>query len=207
MKTSPCAHCDQPFAVPNTGRPKKFCSVRCRVANHRRAKKAKGGLYVPDELAVADRWVRHKRKRPLTVEGRSASVTDPETWASLEDARESQVGDGLGFVTGEGIGCVDLDGVIDAKGVLHPSARWLLAQLPETWVEVSPSGRGLHVWGLLPEGRGRVLKFEGISVEVYSRGRYLTVTGVPFVQRDGFGECVAAPARLADLAGSLDFLL
>lgn len=91
-------------------------------------------------------------------------------------ARASKVGHGLGFVLGEGVGCIDLDGVL-VDGGLVPAAVDLLASLPKTWVEISPSGKGLHVWGLLPEGPGRVMVRDGISVERYSRGRYITVTG------------------------------
>lgn len=198
MKASTCRHCRKRFDVPTTGRPKKFCSGKCRVASHRLAKREKAGLAVPDGLATQKRWVRHKSKRPLTVTGRAASVTSPRTWSSLKAARESDVGDGLGFVLGDGIGCIDLDDVFDGRGRLDPAAKWLLAELPETWVEVSPSGKGLHIWGFLPEGRGRVVKRRGVSVEVYSQGRYMTVTGV------SYGD---APVRLADLSEFVDFVL
>jgi primase-polymerase (primpol)-like protein len=42
---------------------------------------------------------------------------------------------------------------------------------------VSPSGRGLHVWGRADLSRGRCLTFRGQPVEVYPSGRYMTVTG------------------------------
>lgn len=191
METRICSQCRNPFDVPNTGRPKKFCSDRCRLVNHRQLKKLRGSLAVPDEVARAKRWVRHVAKRPVTVEGRAASVSDPKSWASLLDARSSTVGDGLGFVLGDGVGCVDFDGVIDEAGVLDSRVEALLEGAPDTWVEVSPSGRGLHVWGRLPEARGRRFTHEGVSVEVYSQGRYMTVTGVPFR---------GSKPRLADLS-------
>lgn len=155
-------------------------------------KRLKKGLSVPDDLAVSPRWVRRFGKRPVTVEGESASVTNPATWAPLESAVSSEIGSGLGFVLGNGIGCIDFDDVIDAKGRLAQPVEWLLRDLPTTWVEVSPSGRGLHVWGFLPEGRGRKFRYEGVSVEVYSRDRYITVVG-----GDSFR---GAPTRLADLS-------
>jgi primase-polymerase (primpol)-like protein len=49
--------------------------------------------------------------------------------------------------------------------------------LPETYVEFSPSGRGLHVWGFGSLNRGRRFVRDGMKVEVYGDGRYLTVTG------------------------------
>lgn len=191
MATRECAQCKTRFDVPNTGRPKKFCSDRCRLVNHRQLQRAKRGLSVPSVLVEEPRWVRHIRKRPVTVEGRAASVTDPATWASLDAATASRVGDGVGFVVGGGVGCVDLDDALDSLGRVRPEAQALLDAAPNTWVEVSPSGRGLHVWGLLPEGPGRVLVVGGQQVEVYSRDRYLTVTGNRFAD---------APLQLADLS-------
>lgn len=181
-----CEFCEKPLEVASTGRPRKFCSSRCRVAAHRQRKKT---LDVPLELRRKDRWVRHKNKRPITVEWRPASVTNSDTWASFNDVVESKTGDGAGYVLGEGIGCIDLDGVIE-DGKYTETAEWLLRECPDTWVEVSPSGKGLHVWGYLPESAGSVRVLHGQSVEVYSRDRYITVTGKRFN---------GAPSTLADL--------
>lgn len=80
---------------------------------------------------------------------------------------------------GDGIGCVDLDHCL-VGGVPTAAARAFLAALPPTYIEISPSGDGLHVWGLLPEGRGRVRNVNGLSTEAYSTGRFITITGLPF---------------------------
>jgi primase-polymerase (primpol)-like protein len=108
------------------------------------------------------------------VRGAYASSTDSYSWASYSAAKSSVVGDGLGFVLGDGIACLDLDGcLVDGK----PNAL-AMKVLAETtgYVEVSPSGRGLHVWGLAPEMKG--CRRDGI--EAYSVGRYITVTGDVF---------------------------
>lgn len=172
----------------STGRPKRFCGQRCRKASNR-------SFGVPAELRQKRRWVRHLDKRPLTIGSHPASVTNPDTWASFDEAKASKAGNGLGFVLGAGIGCLDFDHVIGAKG-LHPSVRALLEELPSTWIEVSPSGDGLHVWGYLPEGGGRVFFKDGVKIERYSRGRYITVTGNRFE---------AAPLQLADLSQVLSW--
>ena len=177
MEPRTCDQCKQSFAPPNTGRPKRFCSPRCRLVNHRQAQKAKRGLSIPTEVSQQDRWVRHIRKRPVTVTGHAASVTSPSSWASLPEVLASKAGDGIGFVLGEGIGCIDLDDCFTTEGRLSPEAERILADVGSTWVEVSPSGRGLHVWGRLAEGPGRVRVFEGQKVETYSRARYMTITG------------------------------
>jgi primase-polymerase (primpol)-like protein len=128
--------------------------------------------------------VRHHRKRPITVTGRAASSTDPETWSTYTAAKSATVGHGLGFVLGDGIACLDLDHcLIDGKP--NGLAREVLARVPGAYVEVSPSGDGLHVWGTAPEQPGR--RRDGF--EVYSVGRYITVTGNVF-----------RPGRLVDLS-------
>lgn len=99
------------------------------------------------------------------------------------------------MLNGDGVVCVDLDKCIDAAGVA-PWASEILDAMPATYVEVSPSGRGLHVWGRGDMPAGRVLSVNGHNVEVYGNGRYLTVTG------NRFG---SAPSRLASLP--LDALL
>lgn len=139
------------------------------------------------------RWVRRsKRKMPLTVEGAAASSTDPGTWTTHAAAKRSRVGAGLGFVlAGDGIVCVDLDHCIDASGRLAGWARRILDRMPATFVEVSPSGTGLHIFGRGWVGRGRRIRSGDRSVEVYDRGRYIAVTGQRFE---------AAPARLADIS-------
>lgn len=181
-----CQNCGRTFTRATTGRPARFCSDRCRVYFHRSHR-------IPAELTSRPRWVRHCHKRPVTKVGRPASVTDPSTWTTFPKARASKVGDGLGFVLGEGIGCLDFDHVIH-DGVLDPPVANLIATLPATFTEVSPSGSGLHVWGRIPQAPGRVLTVDGVRVERYSQARYLTVTGQPW------GEC---PRTLADLSDTL----
>lgn len=117
-------------------------------------------------------------KVPLTVEGRYASSTKEETWSSFAEALESGAGIGIGFVLGEGIGCVDLDDAI-VDGVVQPWAQSVLDENPNTFVEVSQSGGGLHVFGLLDESPGRVIR-DGRNIEVYSVGRYIALTGNRF---------------------------
>ncbi|MFH8926384.1 bifunctional DNA primase/polymerase [Streptomyces pristinaespiralis] len=148
------------------------------------------------------RWVRHTaRKVPLTTWGRPASSTDPSTWSDFRRAHRSKVGVGCGFVLskGDGIVCLDLDHVIGRDGSLAAWAEQLLAQLPATYIEVSRSGTGLHVfgWGALP-GTGRRWTYkDGTGLEVYADGRYIAMTA---------NRWCGAPAALADLSEVLDTL-
>lgn len=122
------------------------------------------------------RWVRWSAdKVPLTIENRAASSTNPTTWTGYESALFSTAGVGVGFVLSgvDRIVCVDIDNCLDSRGRLHDWARDILADVPRTFIEVSPSGNGLHVWGFGDVHKGRRLN----GVEIYGSDRYITVTG------------------------------
>lgn len=153
----------------------KYCSGRCRVAAHRQG-------VIPLALRKLPRWVRYSRKKvPLTAVGGPASATNPVTWSTYGRVNASTFGAGVGFVlNGDGIVCMDLDGCIAPSGVVTPPVRELLRLAGSTYVEVSPSGRGLHIWGRAKLVSGRCVSFKGQPVEVYPSGRYITVTGQVF---------------------------
>lgn len=162
VRSRPCEYCGGELPV-RARRGTLYCSTRCRVGAHRRR--------VPTVLRELDRWVTYSpAKVPLTPRGRPASVTDPKTWS-----RYSAVAplDRHGFVlNGDGIVCLDLDHCL-VDGALTERARAILDGCPRTYVEVSPSGTGLHVWGRGHIEHGR--KLDG--AEVYGDGRYITITG------------------------------
>lgn len=122
------------------------------------------------------RWVRWSAEKvPKTIENCAASSTDPATWTDYASVAASNVGVGVGFVlsSDDRIVCVDLDGCLDSRGRLHAWAIPVLESVPATYVEVSPSGTGLHIWGFGDVTKGRRTK----GIEVYGSGRYITVTG------------------------------
>lgn len=160
-----CEECGEPLAIAGRGRIPRFCSTRCRVVAHRRR------AQLPAELLAAARWVRHDAKRPITATGTPASSTDPATWTDHTTAVRSRAGDGLGFVLGGGFACLDLDHCL-VDGRPDARAAAVLEQLPGAYVEISPSGDGLHVWGRAPECPGR----RRGGLEAYSAGRFITVT-------------------------------
>lgn len=146
---------------------------------------------LPDELKKVDRWVlwryernatpgKKPRKIPYSLTGRAASSTDPTTWAAL-DATETEYlfGDysGVGIVlNGDRLVGVDLDHCV-TDGIPMPAALAILEQLGANYIETSPSGTGLRALGYGPEIVGTTGEVNGINVELYSNGRYLTLTG------------------------------
>ena len=118
-------------------------------------------------------------KVPYQTNGRRASSTDPQTWGSFKSVRRAyRTGgwDGVGFVLSEDddlVG-VDLDHCRDPQtGVVEAWAQEIIDTL-DSYTELSPSRTGVHVFVRAafhsPKNR------EG-RIEIYSTGRYLTVTG------------------------------
>ncbi|GAA1485923.1 bifunctional DNA primase/polymerase [Brachybacterium fresconis] len=159
-----CEQCGGRLAV-TARRDARFCQAKCRVYAQRQR------TAIPAELRFADRWTRRVGKRPFTPMGSSAASTRPGTWSTYRDVRASKLGDGIGFMLGAGFACLDLDHCVSPDGSISELAQHALAVNPDAWVELSLSGTGLHVWGLMPEGPGR--KQHGL--EVYSKSRFIAL--------------------------------
>ena len=138
----------------------------------------------PKELQRHDQWVVWKGKKipyDPTCLNSKANVQDPYSWGSFNqaDAAYSEGGWlGVGFVlTGNGIAGIDLDKCV-VDGEPNKDALQLMADLDAPYIEYSPSGNGLRAFGFSNQSitgvRGQL---DGLSVELYTKGRYLTVTG------------------------------
>jgi putative DNA primase/helicase len=108
-----------------------------------------------------------------------ASTTDLMTWASFEEAVEALASyDGLGFVfcSADPYAGIDLDGCRDAEtGEVSEWAQKIIERASaEGYVEVSPSGTGVHI---IVEGRVRDGGMRRGPIEMYSRERFFTITG------------------------------
>ena len=139
---------------------------------------------MPLELKCYDQWVVWKDAKVLydpTRPNSKAKVNDPYSWGSFQQAEAAYSEGGwlgVGFVlTGNGIAGVDLDHcVVDGKP--ESEAMELLAELGAAYIEFSPSGNGLRAFGFAPNlSQGVKGKVGRLSVELYTTGRYLTVTG------------------------------
>ena len=162
-----CESCGRGFERRGSrGRVPRFCGQRCR----KRASRAPKAPFANDKRV----WVRASGKRPVMVDGSSASSTNPATWASFAEVQKSNAGDGFGVVLdGSGLGCYDFDNCFDG-GVLRPAVRDFIAGIayPIVYVERSMSGNGLHVF--VEAGKQRGFRRDG--VEFYTWGRFIRMT-------------------------------
>ena len=103
-----------------------------------------------------------------------------ETWSSYQNAVECVnrgLAQGIGYeFDGNGVYGVDLDHVIDSAGILMPQAREVVGQLA-SYTEISPSGTGLHIFVIAPGANVTRHRKKDFFLEIYSEGRYFTVTG------------------------------
>ena len=132
---------------------------------------------IPKELQTLRRWTRHDHKRPIMTNGMPATITDQTTWTTFAKAKASTKGDGLGFVLdGDGIAGLDLNHCV-VDGIPIPGAQAILDLLPDTYAELSPSGRGVRLFCRADVANARRFTSHGVAVQICGAGRFLTVTG------------------------------
>jgi hypothetical protein len=115
---------------------------------------------------------------------RFASSADPSSWSSYEAAvAAAAAGDGITYVLTpeDPFAAVDIDHVRDpVTGTIESWAQRLLDQATHSYVEVSPSGCGLRIWGTANGGElHRKFELNTAALELFRRTRKpLTVTGL-----------------------------
>lgn len=137
----------------------------------------------PEELKAQRKWVtwqlEDRQGKPTKVPfnpvtGKRASSTDPSTWTTFENAINASGYTGIGCIISPPFVGVDIDKVRDPQtGFTEPWAANLIREL-DSYTELSPSGRGYHVW---VKDRLAVSGTKKSRVEMYGQGRYFTVTG------------------------------
>ena len=155
---------------------------------------------IPEALKpweTAKRWVCFKieqrgngtTKPPYNPRsGYHASVSDPKTWGTYAEAVAAVSRfnlDGIGIVLGDGLFGVDIDHATDpATGKPRAEAAEIIETMG-SYTEISPSGSGFHILAsgdFKPTANKK--DFPGYSdkyaLEMYSTGKYFTVTGQTF---------------------------
>lgn len=148
-------------------------------------------FYVPSWLRDRPKWIvwrpQDTKKIPLSVVSRKAIKTNVkgQGW-TLEQAQrvvasEPKLGLGV-LLDGDGVVCVDLDDSLTESGALVEGVQELLDVLKPGYVEISPSGSGLHAFGCSDDcaHKGVNTTYNGRKVELYCRDRFITFTGRVF---------------------------
>ena len=136
---------------------------------------------IPVELRQLNQWVCANADSKVPMQANrpyAASSTNPDTWASFEDALwavEHGYYDYLGFVFNDnGIVGIDLDDAFTQDGKLSQLACDIVG-ICNSYTERSKSGRGLHIFvqGDVPfKGKNNLA-----GVEVYKTARFFIMTG------------------------------
>ena len=144
-------------------------------------------IRLPDDLTELDRWavwrMESGQKVPYRVDGRKASSTNPSDWGDFETAKRAFArgkysGLAFAFFAEDGLAGIDLDDCLDDAGELKPWAQIVVEHFFDSYMEISPSGKGVKIWvrGSLPANVAQV-KFGDGGIELYDHARYFTVTG------------------------------
>lgn len=163
------------------------------ITGQRKGRKKGGNMdqyaSIPADLKSLKQWVcfklepNEKKGKPDKIPynprtGYRAKANDPGTWADYDaaiNALNAGGYDGIGFEFAGGIFGVDLDHVITQDGI-DAAAQDIIETL-DSYTEYSPSGTGVHILckGTIPPGERKAG-----SAEMYSHGRFFTVTGKAF---------------------------
>jgi putative DNA primase/helicase len=150
---------------------------------------ADGWRNIPEALKAYPAWVCWRyvhrgeklTKIPFIAQGgprRKAKVNDPTTWRTFDEAvKYASRFAGIGIMLDDGLAGADLDDSMNGDGTPKPWAATILCEL-DSYSEISPSGTGVKVlfFGEIPEGGNRK-KVEDGEIELYSHGRFFTLTG------------------------------
>ncbi len=147
---------------------------------------------IPAQLTERPQWVcwrleerEGKETKVLYTPGtgRRARSNDLMTWRTFEEALaayeagEPVAYDGIGFVfcSADPFVGIDLDGCRDPEtGEVARWARKIISSVREGYIEISPSGTGIHI---IVEGTVRGGGMRKGKAEMYSCGRFFTITG------------------------------
>ena len=147
---------------------------------------------IPAEMRALKQWACYrtytaqdgKRKKVIIspVNGKFAKCDEPETWTTFEHATrycERYRYEGLTFALTKGITFIDIDHAVnkDTGEILSKEARELLSIFPDTYVESSVSGTGIHiiVKGSMPNDA--LKRNDNKGLEMYDTKRFVCMTG------------------------------
>jgi putative DNA primase/helicase len=125
-------------------------------------------------------WKPQRRGEAVAKVPIIGTVDDPATWLAFGEAshRAARLGGGIGFALGDGWAGFDFDDAVADDGTIHAAAARALNRL-ESYAELSPSGKGIHI--LIRAALDRPYKLKASDSlpkrECYDSRRFFTVSG------------------------------
>ena len=116
------------------------------------------------------------KKEAIGREGYRVDPTDPARWMSYAEAAATGLPLAFSFSESDPFFFLDIDNAFN-------SDRWsdralqLLSDLSGVAVEISSSGRGLHLFGAMVPGLDHSNRRDELGLEFYTKGRFVALTG------------------------------
>jgi primase-polymerase (primpol)-like protein len=139
--------------------------------------------YLPEEMKRRKRFVGWRKedlngkvaKLPFSlIDGKANDWNQLERWITFNEAKTMNEPLGFVLVEEDRIICIDLDNAIQ-EGKLTPMAKEVVESFAGTYMEISQSGRGIHIFakGAIPNN----LNLSSRGIEIYKKNRYIALTG------------------------------
>ena len=139
--------------------------------------------YLPEEMKKRKRFVGWRKEElngkvaKLTfslIDGKANDWNHPKRWIDFNEAKTKNKPLGFVLVEEDRIICIDLDHAIQ-DGKLTPMAKEVVENFAGTYMEVSQSGKGIHIFaqGTIPDN----LYLSSRGIEIYKKNRYIALTG------------------------------
>ena len=149
-------------------------------------------FYIPKCMQKMNNWILWKvqeitndrgetKKTKIPINPRTygnAMSNNPETWSSFGYTKTKFISpkvDGIGFMLplDGSMTMIDLDHCVDDDGNLNNFARSIMNRFKDTYMELSQSGKGVHIFcfGGVPNA------VKTNAIEIYSKTRFCAMTG------------------------------
>lgn len=139
--------------------------------------------YIPEEMKKLKRFVGWRKEKlngkvaklPFSLIDEKANGWNmPERWVNFNDAKTKNTPLGFVLVKEDKIVCIDLDHAIQ-DGKLSLMAKEIIEKFTGTYMELSQSGKGIHIFvkGSIPKN----LNLSSEGIEMYKNNRYIALTG------------------------------
>ena len=139
--------------------------------------------YLPEEMIKLKRFIGWRKeelngkvaKLPFSlIDGKANDWNQLERWITFSEAKTMNEPLGFVLVEEDKIFCVDLDHAIQG-GKLTPMAKEVIESFTGTYMELSQSGKGIHIFvqGTIPDN----LNLSSRGIEIYKKNRYIALTG------------------------------